>query len=110
MAKWPKMDATNGVFTTELKSWREFHDIVAKTLDYSYYVFRGQRMSNWLLEPSLARIIKSQKDRIKGLMADHLETFQLASRGRRGTNPPALTTDNDWWALGQHHGLATPLL
>jgi hypothetical protein len=110
MAKWPKMDAANGVFTTELKSWREFHDIVAKTLDYSCYSFRGQRMSNWLLEPSLARIIKNKKARIKELMAEHLLTFQLASRGRRGTNPPPLTTDNDWWALGQHHGLATPLL
>ena len=110
MADWPKIDGKDGVFTTTLKSWNLFHDVVAKTLDFPVYVFRGHRMSAWLLEPSLARLIKSQKKRIKELSASHLQTFQLASRGRRGPNPPPLPTDNDWWALGQHHGLATPLL
>ena len=67
-------------------------------------------MSTWLVESSLARIIKKQKTRIKALTTEHLQTFKLASRGRRGSNPPSLLTENDWWALGQHHGLATPLL
>jgi len=110
MALWPDMDAKDGVFTTTLKSWSLFHEVVSKTLDHPHYAFRGQRMSNWLLEPSLARIIKTQPKRIKELTQTHLETFQLASRGRRGTNPQPLASDNDWWALGQHHGLVTPLL
>ena len=104
------MDASDGVFTTTLKSLTAFHDVVAKTLHYSDYAFRGHRMSSWLLEPSLSRIIKSKKKQIGELTASHLQTFQLASRGRRGPNPPPLPSENDWWALGQHHGLATPLL
>ena len=109
MEYWPKISIANGVYTTELKSWTLFHDVVAKLLDFPHYAFRGHRMSDWLLEPSLARIIKKKKN-LKPLLEKHLQTFQLASRGRRGTNPPPLESDNDWWALGQHHGLATPLL
>ncbi len=39
----------------------------------------------------------------------HLRAFQEAIRGKRGSDPPELTGD-EWWALAQHHRLATPML
>lgn len=39
------------------------------------------------------------------------DKFILSCRSRRGNNPPYLDDkENNWWALGQHYGLATPLL
>jgi hypothetical protein len=112
----------DGIVTYRLKSWSHFHDLLDQvvfgdaTLRATRYIWRGQRQDNWSLSSSLDRLF----DRL-GLLAtleprelerrasEHLETFRYASRGRRGSNPQTLTV-NEWWALGQHYGLATPLL
>lgn len=44
------------------------------------------------------------------LVKQHLHTFKLSLRGRRGVNPAAINSENEWWALGQHYGLLTPLI
>ena len=106
--RWEIGDVDKGVSICTLKSWKYFSDFINQEfLDYTNYVYRGHADSTWLLEPTLDRIIKKPNSPDR---ATHLEDFKLEVRGRRGPNPPLLKDENDWWALGQHHGLATPLL
>lgn len=110
--KWTKNPTQNGVWEIELSSWKYFHDFVHQVmLDYSYYVWRGQRDSAWKLESSLDRLLRGKPPNQRSQDAEHhLERFKFSARGRRGHNPSRISDENEWWALGQHHGLATPLL
>jgi hypothetical protein len=102
----------DGVFTAVLSRWTWFGDFLRKnTLDNTSYIYRGHANAAWKLESTLDRALrKAGKERDPEARDRHLETFMLAVRGRRGSNPPVLASENDWWALGQHHGLHTPLL
>jgi hypothetical protein len=110
--RWEVSQIIDGVATVQLSSWKYFGDyILDEMLDYTTYIWRGQRSSNWLLEPTLDRLLKREnKLNNTRIRTAHLENFKMATRGRRGYNPSYLESENDWWALGQHHGLATPLL
>ena len=112
--QWEETSITDGFVEVRVLSWRYFFNYVHKEmLDYQTYIWRGQRCDNWPLESTLDRLrrkAKIRKTRASSFSHQHLEQFQYAARGRRGPNPPRLETDNDWWALGQHYGLATPLL
>lgn len=111
---WEWIGNGNGYAEVKLLSWKYFTDFVYKEmLNYETYIWRGQRCDDWALESTLDRLVKKAKvaktKRI-GFVKSHLEQFQYAVRGRRGTHPPLIEDENEWWALGQHHGLATPLL
>lgn len=98
----------NGVGEYSLTSWKYFSDFVSQEmLNYTTYVYRGHGNSLWKLEPTLDRLIKTPTSPKRAM---HLERFKFETRGRRGSAPIKLENDNDWWALGQHHGLVTPLL
>lgn len=101
----------DGVSEAISESWEGFNTIVNTMLKYPEYVFRGHRRNDWLLESTLTRILKQKPDPAKRRVV-HLENFKFAVRGRRGPTPPVIKDDdeNAWWALGQHQGLATPLL
>jgi FRG domain len=101
-----------GTRRIDTEGWLYFNDFIAEyTLDWPQFIWRGHASAKWLLEPSLDRILRRL-----GMLGDqeirqnHLLNFKYASRGRRGANPVRLASDNDWWALGQHFGLLTPLL
>jgi FRG domain len=106
--RWTNGQLKNGVIEVKLSGWRWFSDYVnQELLDYTTYIYRGHGDSSWELEPTLDRIIKSPTSPRR---KSHLENFMMSTRGRRGPNPPSVDGENGWWALGQHHGLATPLL
>lgn len=112
--QWEFTPPSYGFAVVKLHSWRYFFNFIQKEmLDFNTYIWRGQRCDDWLLESTLDRLIKktavAKKKRFFFRNA-HLEQFKLAVRGRRGKTPPIIETENDWWALGQHYGLATPLL
>lgn len=100
----------SGVVDLTIDKWSTFNEVVTEMLDYPHYVWRGQRSSKWLLEPTLNRNIKDNHGKAEEIVKKHLDNFQYATRGRRGSNPKLNMTEDEWWALGQHHGLATPLL
>lgn len=110
--RWETISFENSVWTIQLSSWKYFHDyITQQMLNYSHYVWRGDRIDNRPLLPSFDRRYQGKTQRvIEDRLIAHLEEFTLSARGRRGINPSKVENDNDWWALGQHHGLATPLL
>jgi FRG domain len=125
---WHRVDIPEGggSVTFRLASWANFFDFLetevfrASGRSKQDYVWRGQRRKDWSLSSSLDRLF--QKLNLAGegpsLLEDrsqrHLDAFKYATRGRRGPNRDTLLLDNDWdndwWALGQHFGLATPLL
>lgn len=80
-----------------------------------HLVYRGHADARWKLESTLHRLIEgarrtgAKQGSIGRFVEMHVERFKLEIRGRRGDNPSKLTGD-DLWALGQHYGLATPLL
>ncbi len=71
-------------------------------------IFRGQRRHEWQLTPTLGRYTRSGVVDLRRAEEQKRE-FRLAMRGR-GIGPDLLNDDNELWAFGQHHGLATPLL
>jgi hypothetical protein len=105
-------EISNGIWTVRLSGWRYFADYInLELLDYGGYVYRGQGAAHWGLVPTLDRLLRHPKKAFPPTAReDHLAKFRMAVRGRRGSSPPQISTDNEWWAIGQHHGLATPLL
>lgn len=109
--RWERKDPGPGVEEIVLHSWRYFQEFIdTQVLEFPDYVWRGQRCANWPLESTLARTTrKNSIAQSSKVVEAHLDRFRYAARGRRGLNPSVLQ-ENDWWALGQHHGLSTPLL
>lgn len=120
-------------------SWAQYLELIETDfLDWPEYIYRGQRDVNWPLRSPFDRQFREatafleKNDPLENLTAEDrslvaqadpctsldprervlgrlLDRFRRACCGRRGVFPRDLSTD-EWWALGRHYGLATPLL
>lgn len=110
------------VLLLTLRSWREFPNYIIQTMmDMPGFVWRGQENSLWHLESTFDRHIRDHyrpDQDVAEIATKHLERFKYSIRGRISNGPNLFHLENnndnisedEWWALGQHHGLVTPLL
>lgn len=110
--RWDASQPADGVMTVDVTSWKYFVEFIhEQALDLPAYVWRGHRRDDWKLIATLYRDHPEfVEDDRSARHLHHMRAFRYAVRGRRGNNPPAIPKEKDWWALGQAHGLATPLL
>lgn len=112
---WPEFAIHNKridglIPSCRIDSWEDFDQVVKHYCDNDIegnYVFRGQKHYTWQLEPTLDRLVNGAVT--KDIAEKQLHNFRLSTRGRLN-DKTILNSDSELWALGQHHGLATPLL
>lgn len=121
--RWVVFEIKNGIRIVTLKSWRTLGEYARSEFGHEISVnYRGQLNSDWRLESSFQRLMrKSGREDSEDERNAHLKQFRYAIRGRRPDRipscyyPAAVSGKPEKpfyedWALGQHHGLATPLL
>lgn len=101
----------DGVLRVHLRSFKQlfefsqfFHDSAGG------YYFRGQADGNWKLTTTLERFESELSNYVGGARETLLKDFKRLIRGKgllSGINP---SSDEDFFSLGQHYGLPTPLL
>jgi hypothetical protein len=113
----------SGMLTKALESWLEFVDFVKDPKQsWSTLIYRGQANASWKVTSTLDRLEerfptkpnleKDDWEYYKCPRVDRvrqLERFKEMARGRLAFHIPE-TEENEWWALAQHHGMATPML
>jgi FRG domain len=111
--------STGSIWEAQISTFEQIRDLIENEINVigniTDFVFRGQSNDEWKLSSTLYRLIEHARrtgaklTSVEEFTKLHLDRFRLEIRGRRGDNPPRLD-DNGLWALGQHFGLATPLL
>ncbi|TAK33857.1 MAG: FRG domain-containing protein [Chloroflexota bacterium] len=114
-------DPEGGVTVFRCERWEEFgpevRRMVGKRLGMRLY--RGHGNPDWTLsslwERRLLFALEAQDDRsvvrrYKPLLRSYLAAFKEQVKGLPGQTSDGRADENEWWALGRHHGLITPLL
>jgi hypothetical protein len=99
---------------TRIERWQDFSSLLESSFFNTngiQFVFRGHRRYDWSLLPTLGRLTEN------GIVSEQLsnrqlELFRRAVRGRLKDTSLLVEVEqeDELWAVGQHHGLMTPLL
>lgn len=99
---------------TRLERWQDLAEVLESEFfnrSDVQHIFRGHRRFDWSLAPTLARINSDTNIILQVAAEKQLEQFRLAVRGRLIDRTLVdAGEDDELWAVGQHHGLMTPLL
>lgn len=116
--EWPAFavtgdDVSGRVPVTRITSWRKLPELLEDPFfnrPKTQLIYRGHRRYDWPLTPSLGRF--DPRNIITQEVAEaQLRLFRRAVRGRISDRTLVETQEEDeLWAVGQHHGLLTPLL
>ncbi len=114
MNKW-NYNTKNGVCDFTFAKWEKFIEYFNDNLlEYPAYIYRGQQIEKWEIISKIRRYIDNNSwlPPYKKLIELHKENFKYSIRDRVDFHNTTLETikDDDLWSLGQHFGLATPLI
>lgn len=110
-----KYNTKNGVCDFTFEKWEEFIKYFNDhLLECPAYIYRGQQIEKWKIVSKIRRYIDKNGwlPSYKKLIELHKENFKYSIRDRVDFHNTTLETikDDDLWSLGQHFGLATPLI
>lgn len=111
-----------GVRVIRCQTWDDF--ILAVRVRRSHargpevaVMFRGHADPSWQLASVWERFLIGKRERREAITGDEvrvrdrkLAAFKEHATGMPGVTRDGLQSDLEWWALGRHHGLVTPLL
>ena len=112
-------DGTPGFHAIKINSMEHLTCLIENLLQdglHNKLIFRGQRNSDWKLQSSLEREIKSVKtqEQYNEIAQKHLSNFKKLARGKIREQSLLLgnseENNEELWAIGQHLGLKTPLV
>jgi len=114
-----KIKYEKGVLTLHLTSWVVFHKVVQKFKNNPDYIWRGQRCypeefnnekktKEWKLISSFYRKFSEEKNKKQKLNQIHCGITQ-SLKNLSNTYNINYSKKDEIWAIGQHHGLPTPL-
>lgn len=97
----------NGYYEVNVGTWNSLVELISMLDTKINLAYRGEETLEYQLKSTFYREYKFADSNI---LSKHLENFKNEIRGRINIPNYYSSSDDEMWAIGQHNGLATPLL